>query len=149
MNNNIDAIMKTTMENLKEMVDVNTVVGTAVMSRDGTTIIPVSRVSFGFVAGGGEYSLNTSGKGETPQTLPFAGGAGAGVSVAPVGFLVVEDQGVRMLSAHVPSSVDRMIEAIPSFIGEIKKTVKCIMNQDEPTTLPSDEKPQDGEKYVI
>ena len=152
MNNNIDAIMKTTLENLKEMVDVNTVVGAAVSSRDGTTIIPVSRVSFGFVSGGGEYSLDTISKTDA-QAMPFAGGAGAGVSVAPVGFLVVDGSNVRMLSAHVPSSIDRMIEAVPSVIGEIKKTVKCILNPDEPapspSTLPADDSPASDEKFVL
>ena len=149
MNNNIDAIMKTTLENLKQMVDVNTVVGAAVSSQDGTTIIPVSRVSFGFVSGGGEYTLDTISKIDSAQTLPFAGGAGAGVSVSPVGFLVVDGSNIRMLSAHIPSSIDRMIEAVPSVIGEIKKTVKCILHPDEPTGLPASEKPATDEKFVM
>ena len=87
----IETIMRTTMENLKDMIDVDTVVGSPVSTGDGLTIVPVSRVSFGFVAGGGEYTV-----GGTPvplevtdDPLPFAGGTGAGVSVNPVAFLIV------------------------------------------------------------
>ena len=74
----IEALMGTTMESIKDMVDVNTVVGDPVQAADGTTIIPVSRVSFGFAAGGGEYGV---GQGKAPaqtEELPFAGGSGAG-----------------------------------------------------------------------
>ena len=72
----IESLMSTSMESIREMVDVNTVVGDPVKTQDGSTIIPISKVSFGFVAGGGEYS------GEVQLTdMPFAGGAGAGVSV--------------------------------------------------------------------
>jgi len=78
----IEGLMKTAMQSIKEMVDVNTVVGDAVETNDGTVIIPVSQVVCGFAAGGGDYELaNGSGK-----ELPFAGGSGAGVSVKPVGF---------------------------------------------------------------
>ena len=75
----IESIMSTTMENLKDMIDVNVVVGDAVETGAGATIIPISRVSFGFVSGGGEY-------GTTQPKLPFAGGAGTGVSVNPVSY---------------------------------------------------------------
>ena len=78
----IESLMSTSMESIREMVDVNTVVGDPVKTQDGSTIIPISRVSFGFVAGGGEYAGGIA----HPQTdsLPFAGGAGAGVSLQPV-----------------------------------------------------------------
>lgn len=78
-NNPIESIMSTTMENLKDMIDVNVVVGDAVETGAGATIIPISRVSFGFVAGGGEYGCGAMR--EQEENLPFAGGAGAGVSV--------------------------------------------------------------------
>ena len=98
----IESIMGTTMENLREMVDVNTVVGDAVQTPDGSTIIPISKVSFGFVAGGGEYE--TSPKPQPPAlssgVLPFAGGTGAGVSVCPLGFLIVGKGQVKMLPAQ-------------------------------------------------
>lgn len=72
----IESLMGTSMESIREMVDVNTVIGDAVQTQDGSTIIPISKVSFGFVAGGGEYAGM-----QTQSDLPFAGGAGAGVSV--------------------------------------------------------------------
>ena len=75
----IESLMSTSMESIREMVDVNTVVGDPVATQDGSTIIPISRVSFGFVAGGGEYSGGIAQP--QPESLPFAGGAGAGVSV--------------------------------------------------------------------
>ncbi|GHU68719.1 hypothetical protein FACS1894184_11380 [Clostridia bacterium] len=93
----ISSLMSTTMENIKDMVDVNTVVGDPVTTGDGTTIIPISRVSFGFVSGGGEYNAArddsvrdaSSTANYSGEEMPFAGGTGAGVSVHPMGFLVV------------------------------------------------------------
>ncbi|MBQ7886098.1 MAG: GerW family sporulation protein [Clostridia bacterium] len=74
----IESLMGTSMESIREMVDVNTVVGDPVQTQDGSTIIPISKVSFGFVAGGGEYACAGV---QAQEELPFAGGAGAGVSV--------------------------------------------------------------------
>ena len=74
----IENLMSTTMENIRDMVDVNTVIGDPVQTQDGSTIIPISRVAFGFVAGGGEYAV--SGAQTGAYGMPFAGGAGAGVS---------------------------------------------------------------------
>ena len=93
----IESLMGVSMEQIKDMVDVNTVIGDAVQTQDGSTIIPISRVSFGFVAGGGEYAV--SGAQAGAYGLPFAGGAGAGVSIHPMGFLVCGRNGVRLLSA--------------------------------------------------
>ena len=92
----IESLMGVSMEQIKDMVDVNTVIGDAVQTQDGSTIIPISRVSFGFVAGGGEYAV--SGAQAGAYGLPFAGGAGAGVSIHPMGFLVCGRNGVRLLS---------------------------------------------------
>ena len=114
----IETIMSTTMENIRDMIDVNTVVGDAVTPAEGTVIIPISRVSFGFVAGGGEYGL------KTPQPaandLPFAGGTGAGVTVQPMGFLVVKNDQVRLTPAQYYAPVDRVIEMIPPLLGDVR-----------------------------
>ena len=114
----IENIMGTTMENLKAMIDVSTVVGAPVSAGEGVTVIPVSRVSFGFVAGGGEYLCGTM----RPQTeeMPFAGGAGAGVSVHPMGFLVCSQNGVRLLSANCTSPMERIVEMIPQALEGLK-----------------------------
>lgn len=102
------------MESIREMVDVNTVVGDAVQTQDGSTIIPISKVSFGFVAGGGEYGQPMA------EDLPFAGGAGAGVSVQPMGFLVCSSSGVRLLSASCASPMERIVEMIPQALDGLR-----------------------------
>ncbi|MBQ6859434.1 MAG: GerW family sporulation protein [Clostridia bacterium] len=112
----IESLMGTSMESIREMVDVNTVVGDPVKTQDGSTIIPISKVSFGFVAGGGEYTTGQQGQEETP----FAGGAGAGVSVHPMGFLVCSAGGVRLLSASCASPMERIVEMIPQAIESLR-----------------------------
>ena len=107
--------MATTMENIRDMVDVNTVVGEPIVCADGSTVIPVSRVSFGFVAGGGDY-----GKPHLDKT-PFGGGTGAGVSVVPIGFLCLRGETIRMLPAQFSDSVDRALELLPQVMAEVKK----------------------------
>lgn len=98
------------------MVDVNTIIGDPVKTQDGSTIIPISKVSFGFVAGGGEYACGAV---QASPELPFAGGAGAGVTVQPMGFLVCTQSGVRMLSASCASPVEKLVEMIPQALDMI------------------------------
>ena len=113
-------MMQTTMESIRGMVDVNTVVGAPVMDQKGTTIIPISKVSFGFVAGGGEYAVEDGKQKPVPTDIfPFAGGTGAGVSVQPVGFLVVTDKQVKMLPAQTTGAMERMVELLPQLIEEL------------------------------
>ncbi|NLM74116.1 MAG: sporulation protein YtfJ [Clostridiaceae bacterium] len=115
----IEELMRTAMESIKEMVDVNTIVGDAVQTIDGTVIIPVSKVCFGFAAGGGEFSKNS--KNENPS-YPFAGGSGAGVSINPVAFLIVgRNNSVRMISASPNAALDRALGNIPGIIEQIRK----------------------------
>jgi len=114
----IESLMGTSMESIREMVDVNTVVGDPVQTQDGSTIIPISRVSFGFVAGGGEYAGGLAQP--QAQDMPFAGGAGAGVSVHPMGFLVCSQSGVRLLSASCASPMERIVEMIPQALDGIR-----------------------------
>ncbi|HHY82061.1 MAG TPA: sporulation protein YtfJ [Clostridiales bacterium] len=132
----IENIMKTTMENLKEMIDVNTIVGDAVETADGTVIVPISKVSFGFVAGGGEYKEdlspkkangNGNGNGGSAETaendLPFAGGSGAGVSVNPIAFLVVGEDKIKLLPVQYNSTVDRIVELVPTVVTELQNMI--------------------------
>ena len=110
------------MESIKEMVDVNTIVGDAVQTVDGTVIIPVSRVSFGFAAGGGEYSKGDNKNQDTK--FPFAGGSGAGVSINPVAFLIVgRNNTIKLIPASFNNPIDRVLDAIPNVIEQIKKSV--------------------------
>lgn len=116
----IDNMMQTTMESIRGMVDVNTVVGAPVMDQKGTTIIPISKVSFGFVAGGGEYAVEDGKQKPVPTDIfPFAGGTGAGVSVQPVGFLVVTGNQVKMLPAQTTGAMERMVELLPQLLEEL------------------------------
>lgn len=93
----IESLMGVSMDNIKDMVDVNTVIGDPVQTQDGSTIIPISRVAFGFVAGGGEYAV--SGAQTGAYGMPFAGGAGAGCRFTRWGFWSAAGTGVRLLSA--------------------------------------------------
>jgi len=117
--------MKTAMESIKEMVDVNTVVGDPVETPDGTVIIPVSRVTAGFVAGGGEYEGGDSDMGNASKTqqssqYPFGGGSGAGVSVQPVAFLVSSGTEVKLLPINDNIIFDHMIDMAPKLLNQIK-----------------------------
>jgi sporulation protein YtfJ len=108
--------MKTAMQAIKEMVDVNTVVGDAVETNDGTVIIPISQVACGFAAGGGEYETIASSK---SQGMPFGGGSGAGVSVKPVGFLVVRMNDVRLISVGGNQLAERVVDIIPQVLDKL------------------------------
>ena len=116
----IESLMGVSMEQIKDMVDVNTVVGAPVMDQKGTTIIPISKVSFGFVAGGGEYAIEDNKQKPVPtDVFPFAGGTGAGVSVQPVGFLVVTENQVKGLPAQTTGAMERMVELLPQLLEEL------------------------------
>ena len=123
MEHPIGSMMQTTMTGIKDMVDVNTVIGDPIEAFGGATIIPVSKVSFGYVTGGGDLPCAEKGKLHPPvdePASPFAGGCGAGVSVQPVGFLVVHGDDVRMLPAQSLTVADRMVELLPSVVEDVK-----------------------------
>lgn len=120
----IRGLMETSMQSIRDMIDVNTVLGEAITAQDGSTVVPVSKVSFGFVAGGGEY-------GQQEERYPFAGGAGAGVSLQPVGFLVCGHESVRMLPVPAKNSVDRIIDLMPGLIEEVKNTLSRMNCKDD------------------
>lgn len=110
----IQGLMKTAMESIKGMVDVNTVIGDAVEAPDGSVVIPVSRVGLGFAAGGSEF-------GAPKETeLPFGGGSGAGVSVQPVGFLVVGQGAVRLLPVSQGAILDRLVDLVPQLVDKVQ-----------------------------
>ncbi len=112
------------MQSIKEMVDVTTVVGDAVETNDGSVIIPISQVAFGFGAGGGEYEISkpNASKSENgkAEAVPFAGGSGAGVSVKPVGFLVVRMNDVRLIAVNGNPLAERVVDIAPQIIDKIE-----------------------------
>lgn len=135
----IEGLMTTAMESIRDMVDVNTIVGDAVQAPDGTVIIPISKVAFGFAAGGGEYAPMSEEERFSKEEeegkesgysgkFPFAGGSGAGVSINPVAFMVVGNEQIRLLPVNMNSSVDRIIELVPELFNkaneEVKKRIK-------------------------
>lgn len=116
MAEHLEGLMKTSMEKIRELVDVNTIIGDAVTSPDGTVIIPISKVSFGFVSGGSDI----------PSSVPkevFAGGSGAGVTIKPQAFIVVKRDGdVKLLElGSKDSPVDSFIEGIPGLVSKVKE----------------------------
>ena len=126
-NHPINEVLHTTMDKIREMVDANTVVGQPIVTQDGVTLIPVSRLSFGFATGGSDF-------GKT-QNVPknFGGGAGAGVSVFPVAFLVVKDGFTRIMPVAMPpmSTVDRVIEMVPNIVDQVNGIVQSYRQKKE------------------
>jgi sporulation protein YtfJ len=124
----IEALMDTAMENIKGMVDVNTIVGDPVETANGSVIVPISKVSFGFAAGGSEYTVSSSeGKDngqQKDQKKPFGGGSGAGVMLQPVAFLVVGEEQVRLLPVTNNAVIERLINVAPELMQEIKSIMK-------------------------
>lgn len=115
----VENLMKSTMENLKDMVDVNTVIGDAVETQDGTCIIPISKVSFGFASGGSEFQGKNA-VDKVDSKFPFGGGSGAGVTVKPVAFLVVKQDSVRLLPVDADNTYDRIVDTVPQVVDMIK-----------------------------
>ena len=114
-NHPIDGLMSTAMQNIKEMVDVDTIVGAPVESPDGSVIIPISRVAFGFAAGGSEF-----GKKPNEADAMFGGGSGGGVSISPVAFMVVGQGQIKLLPIGANlTPVDRILDFIPGLIEKI------------------------------
>lgn len=123
MEHPIQGLMQTAMNSIREMVDVNTIIGDPVETPEGTVILPVSRVGFGFAAGGSEFQLND--QGSDAGGHPFGGGSGGGVSIVPIGFLIVKGDEVRLLSAdHQNQLYDRLIDMAPVVMERLQSLVK-------------------------
>ena len=117
MSQSLPNMLENTIAKIREMVDVNSVIGDPITTPDGVTIIPVSKVSVGFGGGGSDYVSRNMNK----QENPFGGGAGGGVKVTPVAFLIVKEGNVRMLPVATPANTtaDRIVEQIPDALDKI------------------------------
>lgn len=122
----IQGLMTTAMENLKEMIDVNTIIGDPVETPDGSVILTVSKVGFGFAAGGSEFILDggndSSSQGSEKTKHPFGGGSGGGVSITPIAFLIVNSHGVKMV--HLDESThlyERILDLAPQAVDKIQQ----------------------------
>lgn len=120
------------------MVDVNTIVGDIVTTSDGTVIIPVSKVSFGFAAGGSEFNTNKLNKYSEVAKLPFGGGSGAGVNISPMAFLVVKDGSTNLLTLNNTTPVDKLVELIPDFMDKINSFINKSFDKNKHNNNDSD-----------
>ncbi len=135
----IENLMLTAMNSIKDMVDVNTIIGEPIETSNNTIIIPISKVGFGFAAGGSEFkgeTIDEYTKREKEEAiqyrLPFGGGSGAGVSIAPVAFLVVQPNNVKLLPVEHCSAIDRLLDYVPDLIEKANIILnKNIQNKKE------------------
>ncbi|WNF36059.1 GerW family sporulation protein [Bacillaceae bacterium IKA-2] len=131
----IQGLMKTAMENIKEMVDVNTIVGDPVETPDGSVIIPVSKVGFGFAAGGSQFTIEKqSTSNEKEKEYPFGGGSGGGVSITPIAFLIVNASGVRMI--HLDENT-HLYEKLLDFAPQVVEKIQQMINGNKKDTPPT------------
>jgi len=125
-NNGISEVLKTTVEKIKDLIGTQMVVGEPVSIPDGITLIPVSRVLFGFASGGSEFG----GK-KADEKKNFGGGAGAGVKVEPVAFLVVKGESVRVVNVNQPAAIDAIERAVDLAPELIDKCVALFKKKDK------------------
>lgn len=128
----IQGLMITAMNSIQEMVDVNTIIGEPIETTNNVVIIPISKVTFGFAAGGSEFKGETideyskKDKEEAIQyRLPFGGGSGAGVNISPVAFLVIQENNIRLLPINYTSAIDKLLDYVPDLMDK----VNCIINR--------------------
>ena len=158
-NHPIEMLMKTAMESIQQIVDVNTIVGDPVESQDGTVIIPISRVSCGFAAGGSEFAPTDEQKNEQKDKensgggganqLPFGGGSGAGVSVQPVAFLVVGNGTIRLLPVDTNVVVDRLFDTVPDLVDKFSGMLQKRKKQQQPAPSAPPSSPSSSEDIII
>ncbi|MBR7123226.1 MAG: GerW family sporulation protein [Oscillospiraceae bacterium] len=129
MSQNLPNMLDNTISKIREMIDVNSVVGDPIVTADGVTIIPVSKISIGLGGGGSDFVS----KNPNRQENPFGGGVGAGVKVTPVAFLIVKEGSVRMLPVAAPANTtaDRIVELVPDTLDKIAAFVDSHTHKSE------------------
>ncbi len=137
----IEGLMITAMNSIQDMIDVNTIIGEPIETSNNIVIIPISKVSFGFAAGGSEFKGETvdeytkKDKEEQVQyRLPFGGGSGAGVTINPIAFLVIQPNNVKLMPVNHTSSLDKLLDYMPDLIEKTNNMMnRCIQNKKEET----------------
>ena len=152
----IEGLMITAMNSIQDMIDVNTIIGEPIETNNNVIIIPISKVSFGFAAGGSEFKGETineySRKDEEEQVqyrLPFGGGSGAGVNINPVAFLVVQANNVKLLPVSHSSAIDKLLDYVPDTIDKVNNLVNKqmqIKKEEKTSNQSSTNKESKGEK---
>ena len=125
----IEGLMLTAMNSISEMIDVNTIIGEPIETLNNITIIPISKVGFGFAAGGSEfkpeaineYNRRDKNSEEIQYKLPFGGGSGAGVSISPIAFLVIEQENVKLIPVAHNSAIDRLLDFVPDLMDKVNE----------------------------
>ena len=127
MSKNLPNLLENTIAKIREMVDVNSVIGTPITTPDGVTIIPVSKISVGVGGGGSDFVSKNPNK----QENPFGGGAGGGVKVTPVAFLVIKESTVRVLPNPAPANTtaDRIVEQVPDVLDKLADFIDSRMEK--------------------
>lgn len=137
----IEGLMLTAMNSIREMIDVNTIIGDPIESLEGLIIIPISKVSFGFASGGSEFKDETideytkrEKEEEIKYKLPFGGGAGAGVSINPIAFLIVQNGNIKLIHIEHTSYIDRLLDYVPDLMEKVNGFMnKSIENKNDRT----------------
>ena len=127
--NKIEEVMNSAMNNLKSLVDIDVVVGKPIISNANMTIIPLTKVTMGFVSGGGEYNADLRDKRDAEY--PFSGGSGGGMSIKPIGFLVIKNKDIELIKIDAKSALDRLIETVPEVARFISKNFEKNKNEDK------------------
>ncbi|WP_273832549.1 GerW family sporulation protein [Guptibacillus sedimenti] len=141
----IEGLMQTAMENLKDMIDVNTIIGDPVETPDGSVILTVSKVGFGFAAGGSEFMLKQqSNQQGQSKGEPFGGGSGGGVSITPIAFLIVSAGDIKMI--HLDNTThlyERLLDLAPQ---AIEKVQSILQNMNQNSNGNKNQKNQQGQQ---
>lgn len=158
----IEGLMSAAMTSIHDMVDVNTIIGDPIETTNNIIIIPISKVSFGFAAGGSEFSEETideytkkdKDEEEIKYKLPFGGGSGAGVSINPVAFIVVQEENVKLLPVNHLSTIDRLLDYVPDLFEKIGKKLnkETIINKQKEEAEEKElkvKKDKEKEEYEI
>ena len=132
----IEGLMLTAMNSIREMVDVNTIIGEPIETLNNITIIPISKVGFGFAAGGSEfkpeaineYNRKDKNSEEIQYKLPFGGGSGAGVSISPIAFLVIQQENVKLIPVAHNSALDRLLDFVPDLMEKVNEMLNKQIN---------------------
>ena len=131
-NNSVQGLLGASMEKIKEMVDANTVIGTPINAADGTILIPVSRISYGFASGGSDLPNKANAE-------LFGGGSGAGINITPVAFLVIANGDVRLLSVSAkPDTTDKLVNLVPDVVDKISGAFSKKKEKSTETTVKTE-----------